>query len=160
TDSSIDLARLARGRDGPFVAFGDFHFEARVVKMFQTDWGVHYAMIEAYPDPARPLSLRTAISSGALRGPYFATGEPRAPLGMVTREDFSAPIGARMQLEFRPPARGMEFGDLQRSGELVTPPWRFLADTKVVVLRHKTDPTQDMLIPVTSEFVDGMLHFH
>lgn len=160
SDSSIDLARLSRGHDGPYVVFGDFHFEARVVKMFQTDWGVHYALIEAYPDPARPLSLRTAVSSGAFRGPYFDTGEPRAPLAMVAREDFAAPIGARMQLEFRPPARGMEFGDLQRSGELVTPPWRFLADTKVVVLRHKTDPTQDMLIPVTSELVDGELHFH
>jgi hypothetical protein len=79
---------------------------------------------------------------------------------MVAREDFSAPIGARLQLEYRPPARGMEFGHLLSSGELVTPPWRFLADTEVVVLRHKTDPTQDLLIPVTSKLIDGTLRFY
>jgi Na+/alanine symporter len=155
----VDFGRMSRTRDGPYVVFGDFHFEARVVKMFQTEWGVHHALIEAVPEPGRPLSLRTAISSGAFRGPYFDNGEARPPLAMVAREQFDAPIGARVELEYRPPARGMTFGNLLTSGELVTPPWRFLAETKNVVIRHKTDPTRDMLIPVTSQLIDGTLRF-
>lgn len=155
----VDFTRMSRLRDGPYVVFGDFHFEARVVKMFQTDWGVHHALIEAVPDPGRPLSLRTAISSGAFRGPYYDNGEARPPMAMVAHEQFNAPIGARIQVEYRPPSRGLEFGRLLSSGELVTPPWQFLAETKNVVVRHKTDPTQDMLIPVTSKLLDGTLRF-
>jgi Na+/alanine symporter len=154
-----DFTRLSRLRDGPYVVFGDFHFEARVVKMFQTDWGIHHALIEAVPDPGRPLSLRTAVSSGAFRGPYYDNGEARPPVAMVAREQFEAPVGARIEVEYRPPSRGLEFGHLLTSGELVTPPWRFLAETKNVVVRHKTDPTQDMLIPVTSQLLEGTLRF-
>jgi hypothetical protein len=155
----VDFTRLSRLRDGPYVVFGDYHFEARVVKMFQTDWGIHHALVEAVPDPERPLSLRTAVSSGAFRGPYYDNGEARPPMAMVAREQFSAPIGARIEVEYRPPSRGLEFGNLLTSGELVTPPWRFLAETKNVVVRHKTDPTQDMLIPVTSQLLEGTLRF-
>jgi hypothetical protein len=155
----VDFARLSRLRDGPYVVFGDFHFEARVVKMFQTDWGVHHALIEAEPNPGRPLSLRTAVSSGAFRGPYYDNGEARPPVAMVAREQFDAPIGARIEVEYRPPSRGLAFGHLLTSGELVTPPWRFLAETRNVIVRHKTDPTQDMLIPVTSKLIDGKLSF-
>jgi Na+/alanine symporter len=159
SDGDVDLYRLSKVRDGPYVVYGDFHFDARVVKMFQNRWGLHHALIEAEPDNARPLSLRTAIASGAFRGPYFDNGEARPPLAMVAREGFEAPIGARLELEYRPPARGMEIGKLSSSGELVTPPWSFLADTKFAVIRHKTDPTQDMLIPVSSKLVDGKLRF-
>lgn len=155
----VDFDRLSRLRDGPYVVFGDFHFEAHVVKMFQTDWGVHHALIEAVPDPGRPLSLRTVIASGAFRGPYYDNGEARSPMAMVAREQFAAPIGSRVELEYRSPARGVAFGHLLTSGELMTPPWRFLADTKYAVIRHKTDPTQDMLIPVTSQLLEGTLRF-
>jgi Na+/alanine symporter len=155
----VDFTRMSRLRDGPYVVFGDFHFEARVVKMFQNDWGVHHALIEAKADPARPLSLRTVISEGAFRGPYFDNGEARPPLAMVAREEFDAPIGARIAVEYRAPARGMDFGHLLTSGELMTPPWKFLEDTKVAVIRHKTDPTQDMLIPVTMQLLEGTYRF-
>jgi Na+/alanine symporter len=155
----VDFTRMSRLRDGPYVVFGDFHFEARVVKMFQSDWGIHHALIEAMPDPGRPLSLRTAISSGAFRGPYYDNGEARPPMAMVAREQFAAPVGARIEVEYRPPPRGLEFGNLLTNGELVTPPWRFLAETKNVLVRHKTDPTQDMLIPVTVKLLDGTLRF-
>ena len=155
----VDFTRMSRGRNGPFVVFGDFHFEARVVKMFQNDWGVHHALIEAVNDPQRPLSLRTVIAEGAFRGPYYDNGEARPPLAMVAREEFAPPIGARIQLEYRPPARGMEFGHLLTSGELMTPPWNFLAETTSVVIRHKTDPKQDILVPVTVKLLEGTLRF-
>lgn len=158
-DPEVDLSRLAKFRDGPYVVFGDFRFQARVVQMFQNRWGVHHAVIEAEPDPMRPLSLRTTVPSASFRGPYLDAGEPRPPLAMVAREDFDAPIGARVPMELRAPERGMELGHVNIAGELETPPWRFLSKTKVVVLRHKTDPSRDIQVPVTSRFADGTLRF-
>ncbi|PRQ04546.1 Amino-acid carrier protein AlsT [Enhygromyxa salina] len=158
-DPEIDLHLMSKVRDGPYVVFGDFHFEGRVVEMFQTRWGVHHALIEVDPDPMRPLSLRTTVSSSAFRGPYFDNGEARPPVAMVAREEFNAPIGARLPMELRPPERGVEIGKLLASGELMTPPWSFLAETDTAVIRHNTDPTKDMLIPVTSELIDGTLRF-
>lgn len=158
-DDEIDLYRLSKVRDGPYVVFGDFHFEGRVVKMFQTRWGVHHALIEVEPPPNRPLSLRTTVPSSAFRGPYFDNGEARPPLAMVAREQFQAPVGARLQMEFRAPARGMQVGNLLTSGELLTPPWTMLAQTTTAVIRHNTDPSKDLMIPVTSTLVDGTLRF-
>ena len=157
-DPEVDLSRLARHRDGPYAAFGDFHFQGRVVQMFQNKWGVHNAVIEADTDPMRPMSLRSAVSSPSFRGPYLDSGEPRPPLAMVAREDFDAPIGARLPMQMRSPERGVEIGRLV-NGELVTPPWQFLAETKFALIRHKQDPSQDMKIPVSHRFVDGQLRF-
>ncbi len=158
-DPEVNLYRLSKVRDGPYAVFGDFHFQGRVVQMFQNRWGVHHAVIEADPDPLRPLSLRTTVPSPSFRGPYLDAGEPRPPVAMVAREDFDAPIGARLPMVMHPPERGMEIGQLLTSGELLTPPWKFLAETKVAVLRHNTDPSQDMRIPVAVKFMDGTLRF-
>ena len=156
-----NLSRLAKVRDGPFVVFGDFHFEARVVEMFQKTWGMHNAFIEVEDQDAfpRPVELRTALTGGGFRGPYFDNGEARGPLAMVAREGFDAPIGARLQLEYRTPARGIEVGRLLASGEIIAPPWRFLADTKLAVIRHDTDPEQDRIVHVEGKLVDGTLRF-
>ncbi|HVI01982.1 MAG TPA: alanine:cation symporter family protein [Enhygromyxa sp.] len=158
-DPEIDLNRLAKTKDGPYAVFGDFHFQGRIVQMFQNRWGVHHAVIEAEPDARRPLSLRNTIVSSSFRGPYLDSGEPRPPLAMVAREGFDAPIGARLLMQMRAPERGMQIGHVLASGELQVPAWRFLAETKWVILRHKTDPTQDMKIPVSSKFADGHLRF-
>jgi hypothetical protein len=158
-DPEVNLFRLSKSKDGPYAVFGDFHFQGRIVQMFQNRWGVHHAVIEADPDPSRPLSLRNTISSSSFRGPYLDAGEPRPPFAMIAREGFDAPIGARLRMQMRPPERGIQIGQVLASGELQVPAWRFLADTKWVVLRHKTDPKQDMKIPVTAKFMDGTLRF-
>jgi AGCS family alanine or glycine:cation symporter len=158
-DPEVNLYRLSKLRDGPYAVFGDFHFQGRIVQMFQNRWGVHHAVIEAAPDPTRGLSLRNTIVMPGFRGPYLDAGEPRPPLAMIAREDFEAPIGARLLMQMRPPERGIQIGQVLASGELQTPPWRFLAETKWAILRHKTDPSQDMKIPVTSKFMDGTLRF-
>ncbi|MFO7567299.1 MAG: alanine:cation symporter family protein [Enhygromyxa sp.] len=158
-DPEVDLYRLSRRRDGPYAVFGDFHFQGRIVQMHHTRWGVHHAVIQADSDPPGPLTLRSTVESQSFRGPYLDSGELRPPLAMVAREDFDAPIGARLPMVMPPPERGVEIGQLLASGELQTPPWRFLAETKVAVLRHKTDPSRDMRIPVTSKLVDGHLRF-
>jgi len=160
-DKGTNLSRLKKIRDGPYVVFGDYQFEARVVEMFSKRWGPHHALIEVEDSEGlpRPIKLRTAVTGGGFRGPYFDTGEPRAPLAMVAREGFDAPVGARLRLEYRAPERGLAIGKLLTNGELVTPPWTFLAETKFVKIRHKTDPAKDMYYPVNVELIDGALHF-
>ena len=157
----IDLYQLSKVYDGPYLVYGDYYFEGRVVRMFHREWGAHYAMVSAKDEPGRHLNLRSVVSSGAFRGPYFDAGEPRPPTAMIARAGLEQdlPVGSRLQLEYQSPGRGMEFGRLLLTGELVTPPWRFLAETKVAVLRHKEDPSKDLRIPVNHAFVNGTLRF-
>ena len=158
-----NLSRLAKTRDGPYVVFADYKFDARVVQMFQKKWGMHHALVEVEAPDAdqfpRPVQLRTAVTGGGFRGPYFDNNEARGPMAMVTREGFEAPVGARMRLEYRTPARGIEIGRLLASGEIVAPPWRFLAETTHAIIRHDTDPSQDRLVRVEGKLVDGTLRF-
>jgi Na+/alanine symporter len=158
-DPEVNLYRLSKNREGPYAVFGDYHFQGRIVQMFQNRWGVHHAVIEADPQPGRPLTLRNTVSVPNFRGPYLDVGEPRPPLAMLAREGFDARIGARLRMEMRAPARGIEIGQVLASGELQVPAWRFLAETKWAILRHETDPSLDMKIPVTSHFADGNLRF-
>ncbi|EDM78123.1 hypothetical protein PPSIR1_34437 [Plesiocystis pacifica SIR-1] len=158
-DEDIDLYRLSKVRDGPYVVYGDFTFGARIVRMFHQKWGNHDAVVAADQNEWRPLSLRTTVESPSYRGPYLDDGSARPPVAMVAREGFDAPIGSRLPVELRSPSRGLDVGQLLASGEYITPPWRFLMDTTHAVLRHKTDPAQDIRIPVTVEFRNGYLHF-
>jgi Na+/alanine symporter len=158
-DPEVQLYPLSKVRDGPYAVFGDYHFQGRIVQMFQNRWGVHHAVIEAEPRPGSPLTLRNTVASPSFRGPYLDVGEPRPPLAMLAREGFDARIGARLRMEMRAPERGLQIGQVLASGELQTPAWRFLAETKWAVLRHESDPSQDMRIPVTAKFMDGTLRF-
>lgn len=155
-----DFYRLSKVRDGPYLVYGDFFFQGRVVKMFHERWGPFHGLVEAEEEgDFGPLSLRTAVPSGSFRGPYLDNGEPRPPLAMIGREGFDAPLGARALLEYRAPERGLAIGRVLGTGELVTPPWRFLLDTEEALLRHKEDPDKDVRVPVKAEFVDGTLRF-
>jgi hypothetical protein len=78
---------------------------------------------------------------------------------MVTKEGFEAPVGSRLKMAYRSPERGLAVGFMRRNGELQTPPWRFLENTTHAVLRHASDPTKDMRVPVEVRFVDGVLRF-
>lgn len=154
-----DLDQLARLYDGPYVVFGDYYFQGRVVRMFQSDWGLHDAVVEAAPKEKHQLSLRTTVPTASWRGPYFDEGEPRPPLAMVAKDGFEAPIGARVAMAYRSPSRGLEIGFMLPNGELQTPPWRFLEQTTHAVLRHVDDPSKDLRVPVEVRFVDGTLRF-
>lgn len=157
-DPEVDLWRLAKVRDGPYVVYSDYTFAGRIVRMFHKQWGAHDAVVAAENEPGRPLSLRMAVSS-AFRGPYLDSGEPRPPMAMVGRPEFDAPVGSRIRMAYQTPARGLEIGQLLVTGELVTPPWRFLARTEYAVLRHKEDPDKDLRIRVRHQLVDGRLVF-
>lgn len=154
-----DFDRLAELYDGPYIVFGDYFFAGRVVRMFQTEWGLHDALVEAETKEKHQLSLRTTVPTASWRGPYLDEGEPRPPLAMVAKQDFTAPIGARVALAYRSPDRGLDVGVMQPNGELQTPPWRFLEDTTHAVLRHIDDPTKDLRVPVEVRFANGSLRF-
>ena len=159
SDPSVDLQRLAKAYDGPYAVVGDYHFEGRVVAMYKRDeLGFHYSIVEAEAAANRSITLRTAVQGG-FRGPYFDAGEPRPPMALISREDFEAPVGARVRLEYRAPARGLELGELSQDGALVTPAWRLLTKVEEAILRHDEDPSLDRRIPVSHELVDGKLHF-
>ena len=154
-----DFDRLARRYDGPYVVFGDYFFPGRVVRMFQTEWGPHDALVETVVKEKHQLSLRTTVPTASWRGPYLDEGEPRPPLAMVAKPDFMAPVGARVSMAYRSPSRGLAIGFMQPNGELQTPPWRFLERTTHAILRHVDDPTKDLRVPVEVRFVDGVLRF-
>lgn len=159
SDPSVDLDALARYLDGPYMVFGDYFFAGRIVRMFQTDWGLHDAVVEAEQKGKNQLSLRTTVPTSSWRGPYLDEGEPRPPVAMVAKEGFDAPVGARIGLAYRSPSRGLELGFMQPNGELQTPPWRFLEGTSHAILRHVDDPSKDLRVPVTVRFVGGTLRF-
>ncbi|GEM_PF-1174002 len=162
-DPEIDFLRLSKVRDGPYLVYGDYQFDARIARMFHKDWGAHDAIIAAKQEPQRPLSLRTTVPSPSFRGPYLDTGpdtgEARPPMAMIAREDFDAPIGTRLAMEYRGEERGSAVGRLLVSGEYQTPPWRFLTEVEYAILRHNDDPTKDVRLEVTHQFVDGKLRF-
>ncbi len=158
-DPSVNFDELAKLYDGPYVVLGDYHFLGRVERMFQTSFGVHDALIEAEQKPADGLSLRTTLPSPSWRGPYLDEGEPRPPLAMVTKAGFDAPIGARIPLAYESPERGLEIGRMLPNGQLMTPPWSFLGETKFAILRHNEDPSKDLRVPVDVELVDGTWRF-
>jgi Na+/alanine symporter len=154
-----DFDRLAAMYDGPYVVFGDYHFQGRVVRMHQTDWGLHDALVESQTKEKHELSLRTTVPTANWRGPYFDEGEPRPPFAMVAKQEFAAPVGARVTMAYRSPERGLEVGFMLPNGELQTPPWRFLENTTHAVMRHVSDPTKDLRVPVEVRFADGTLRF-
>ncbi|NVB39259.1 alanine:cation symporter family protein [Pseudenhygromyxa sp. WMMC2535] len=149
SDPSVDLYRKSKVRDGPYVVFGDYYFDARVTRMFHPEWGAFDAAFAADELPGA-LTLRSAVTS-AFSGPYLDNGDPRPPRAMIAREDFDAPIGARLHLDYQVPERGMAIGKLLPNGRLMTPSWRFLAETTHAILRHKEDPSLDKRIRVHVE---------
>ncbi len=158
-DPNYDFDVLAGRLDGPYVVFGDYYFQGRIVRMFQSEWGLHDAVVESVAKKKHELSLRTTVPTASWRGPYFDEGEPRPPLAMVAKADFVAPVGARVSMAYRSPSRGLEIGFMLPNGELQTPPWRFLERTTHAVLRHIDDPSKDLRVPVEVALVDGTLRF-
>jgi Na+/alanine symporter len=159
SDPNVDLQMLARHYDGPYMVFGDYYFQGRVVRMFQSDWGLHDAVVEAVQKGRTQLSLRTTIPTSSWRGPYLDEGEPRPPVAMLAKQGFDAPVGARLELAYRSPERGLDVGFMQANGELQTPPWRFLTRTTHAVLRHVSDPSKDLRVKVDMRVSGGTLRF-
>ncbi|MEE9382629.1 MAG: hypothetical protein V3V08_04360 [Nannocystaceae bacterium] len=161
-DPDIDLGQLSKKRSGPYVVIDDFEFVGTVGQIVGAQEGTpdYTAMYEIRQadDPKNP-KLQRVIELG-LRGPYFASDEAPRPWAFVATKGFDAAIGDVLTLEMKTPSRGLDIGERRKYGELRTPAWDFLADTEVAILRHNSDPGQDMRVPVEHRLAeDGTLRF-
>lgn len=163
-DPAVNFRSLmnARGLDGPFLLVDDLHFVGAVERALSGHPGVgeHLALYEEeiVSDDARNLSVREAIALG-FRGPYYDDGEPPLPRALVSTPDFTPAIGDTIRLRFAAPDRGLALGFLNRVHELETPPWDFLAAADTAILRHRSDPSRDLRVPVQARLVGGRLRF-
>lgn len=156
-DPEIDMRRLAVQLDlltQPFVVFDDFSFVGEVGRATSPDvtLGEHLAMFEA-PSADRSFNpkLHEFFRMG-YRGPYADSDEPRPPWAFVGHEGFAPEIGSVVELTIKGDPRGDDVLALTRSGSVEAPPWDLLLDARTIVLRHETDATQDIRIPVTPRF--------
>lgn len=168
-DSTVRFGALVKEMDGPYLVLDDFHFVGTVLKAMNEGYGQFLAMYEDREPlaPENPV-LRSIITMG-YRGPYYDT-DPHAevtPNVLAAEPGFVAPVGTVLELRMSSPPRGMStlpFGpvlrDHNKEGELRTPAWDFLANVKHARLRHREDPTQDLLVPVDHRLAeDGSLRF-
>jgi len=139
----------------PFVLATDFQFtgEVAMAQASDSELGTHLAMFEA-PDAERTANpkLHEFFRAG-FRGPYHAEEpvQPRPPFGFVAREGFEAPLGSVVRLRLEGLARGIDVVRVNRVGRAESPPWDHLLGVRTLVLRHESDPTRDILVPVQPE---------
>ena len=166
-DETLDLRHIMRvsGLDGPFVVLDDFHFVGKVGHAVSPDsnLGEHLAMIEEARDQGSPYNpiLRELFTAG-YRGPYVDDGQPRPPYTLLATPEFSTlvrdDVASRLRLRMVPPARGLNYGWVTPTGDIVLPAWDFLAKTRTVVFRHAENTDEDIFVPVTAVMKRGRLH--
>ncbi|MEM6292353.1 MAG: alanine:cation symporter family protein [Myxococcota bacterium] len=140
----------------PYVNVGDFHWVGAVAMANSPDeaLGEHLAMFQWRDDdtPFDP-KLHEFFRNG-YRGPYPDTDEPAPPWTFIAAEDFDAPLDSRVALEVSPDPRGVDALRLNRVGKAEGPPWNAMLEVHEFVLRHPTDATQDIRVPVAAR-LDG-----
>jgi Na+/alanine symporter len=145
----------------PYVMLDDFHFVGRVAEATSGDesLGLHLAMFEA-PNAERPFNpkLHEFFRNG-YRGPYADDGQPRPPWTFVAAEGFAPEIGRVVRLRLAATERGARAVAVSKSGTAESPPWRLLLSATELVLRHDTDPSQDIHIPVTPRLDDFRVRY-
>ncbi|MCA9709412.1 MAG: sodium:alanine symporter family protein, partial [Myxococcales bacterium] len=156
-DPELDLYKFAIRLElstTPYVNFDDFSFPGRVGRATSPDsaLGEHLAMFEP-ASATRPFNpkLHEFFRAG-YRGPYADDDEPRPPWAFVAREGFDAPIGSTVELRIVGDPRGNEVLHVTRVGTMEAPPWDLLLEAKTVVIRHDSDPTQDIRVGVTPRY--------
>ena len=137
----------------PYVPVGDFHFPGFVSRGTSPDesLGEHLAMYEQDWE-GRPYNpkLHEFFRAG-FRGPYGANDDARPPWGMATVPGYTPEIGTVVPLKFRADPRGNALVSVNRVGTAEGPPWDLLMDVDTLIVRHATDPAQDIRIPVTTK---------
>jgi Na+/alanine symporter len=136
----------------PYVVLEDFSFPARVGRATSPKFGEHVALFE--PESAeRPFNpkLHEFFRTG-YRGPYADDGSPRPPWGFVGAEGYAPELGTVVDLRIVGDPRGDEVLHITRSGSLEAPPWDLLLQADTLVIRHQTDPSRDIRVPVTPRY--------
>jgi len=141
----------------PYVVVGDFHFVGQVETAISPNQAdrTFLAMYEA-SDADRPLNPKFhELFRMGFRGPIVDDGtdeeQPSTPWALVSRKDFSPPIGSIERLRIEHDPRGNDLLRINRVGSAEAPPWKWLMAANTLVVRHRNDSTQDIYIPVTAE---------
>ncbi len=141
----------------PYLPLDDFHFVAKVARARSNDesLGSHLAMYEV-EGKDRPLNpkLHEFFRAG-YRGPYADIEGERPPLGWIATADITDPPGTVLDLRLPASRRGEALGRVNRAGVLEAPAWKQMMDVTEVVIRHKTDPSEDIVVAVTPELEGG-----
>lgn len=137
----------------PYVLMDDFDFVGAVDRATSPDpeLGEHLALFERKTKDRANNPKLHEFFRGGYRGPYAADDGPRPPWGFVTTPAFTPPEGGTLDLEFRADPRGNALVSINRVGGVEGPPWDLLLEAKTLILRHATDPEQDIRIPVTTK---------
>lgn len=161
-DPTIDIAVLATRLEllsQPYVIFEDFTFPARVGRATSPKLGEHVALFEA-PSAERPFNPQFhEFFRMGYRGPYADDDGPRPPWGWVANEGYAPEIGTVVDLRIVGDPRGNAILHITRGGGLEAPAWDFLMQADTVVVRHETDPTKDIRVPVTARFEQYRVRF-
>lgn len=152
-DENLELSRLIAFYEldsAPHVEVGDFTFTGRVAMASSPDdkLGEHLAMYEP-PSEDRPFNPKFhEFFRGGYRGPYAQDDAPRPPWGWPAKEGFDAPIGSKVRLKFQGDPRGDDLLRVNRAGGVEAPPWDLMMKVRELVIRHDTEATQDVVVPV------------
>lgn len=155
-DPNIDISALATKLEllsQPYVVFDDFKFPGRVGRATSPKFGEHLAMYEA-PSAERPFNpaFHEFFRMG-YRGPYADDGDaPRPPWAFVGNEGYLPEIDSVVDLRIAGDPRGNDLLHITRSGSVEAPAWDFLLQAKTIIVRHETDPTKDLRLPVTPRY--------
>ncbi|HET6585422.1 MAG TPA: hypothetical protein VFG69_18315, partial [Nannocystaceae bacterium] len=156
TDPSIELKKLiaqAELASQQYVPLDDFSFVAKVARAQSNDasLGSHLAMfeVEGKDRPFNP-KLHEFFRAG-YRGPYADVDGERPPWGWVATAAITAEPGTVLDLRLPASPRGEPFARVNRAGALETPAFRELMAVTEVVVRHKSDPEEDIVVPVVAE---------
>ena len=166
-DPDINIRQLLTARDleGPYLNTSDYPYVASVVRGFQMNSGERLSLFEEPRPPGTPPNptIRDLVTLN-FAGPYPDRGsvepkEPRPPQALVAPQDSGLVPDTLARLRLEAPTRGLDLGFVNRLDELEVPPWAFLAACDTAVLRHKQDPSLDVVIPVTHRLAFGRLRF-
>lgn len=141
----------------PFLPLDDFHFVAKVARARSNDesLGSHLAMYEVEgKDRLLNPKLHEFVRAG-YRGPYADIEGERPPFGWVASTEITAPIGTVLDMRLPASRRGDSLGRVNRAGVLEAPAWKQMMAVTEVVIRHKADPSEDIVVPVVPEMQGG-----
>lgn len=163
-DPKIDLSKLSRSLDGPFVLLPDIEVmvEARLFQSNENEGDQHYSLIARQQHPVNRLQppLRSLIAELGFRGPYlYGEANKHAPEVLVAEPNAAPAIGSQLRLRYASPKRGLAVGVIQVDGSLIAPPWDFLQRATHLCFRHNKDQHLDIRVPTRGRFIDGRLEF-
>lgn len=161
-DPEIDLDKLVTRlqlEPKAYIPLDDYHFVGKLGRATTGDLGSHVAMYEPERED-RPFNPKLhEFYRNGYRGPYADDGSEPPPFAYVADPDYQPEVGSIVRLTLQAHPRGEPMLHVTRGGNLEAPAWSFLMRSREVVLRHDSDPSRDVRIPVTPRYEEFRIHF-